>query len=249
MATVIITKEIRQHVGSKVGELFKSRLDAANIDVALAHDAPELWGKVYDLVIPQYIRDMANDVKYSKWLNAGPPDVFTLKSEGRDVGTLDGVVHYPSVTLTALSDDTRYQTRNVWPVDPAILTFPNGKLVFSKAGYGRYNIDIDENLEYFQKYRDRIQAAVIARNVVQTEQTVAVDAAHNLLTQHNTLAPALRQWPGLWDLLSEEVKNRHRAPNASRSRKAVELDAATSETLDTITTTIVINKLDATRKD
>ena len=40
-----------------------------------------------------------------------------------------------------------------------------------------------------------------------------------VINAHSTLAPALKLWPPLWDLLSEDVKNKHREVT-ERSAKA-----------------------------
>jgi hypothetical protein len=60
--------------------------------------------------------------------------------------------------------------------------------------------------EYFNEvsqYVDRVRVAV-------ERQKEFVSSVEQIITAHTTLAPALKMWPPLWDLLSEPVKDKHR---------------------------------------
>lgn len=35
-------------------------------------------------------------------------------------------------------------------------------------------------------------------------------SVHKLLRSHSTLAPCIKKWPALWDLLSDEYRDKHR---------------------------------------
>jgi len=65
------------------------------------------------------------------------------------------------------------------------------------------------------------------------------DGVTTVLKQFSTLAPALKAWPPLWDLLSEATKGKHRQVV---DRKKPEM-AVTDVNLDTLTTTVVMSKL------
>ena len=61
------------------------------------------------------------------------------------------------------------------------------------------------------------------------ERKAFVKSVKTLLGKYSTLNPALKEWPPLWDLLPEEVKERHRRVVERKSSKAkptedVELD-------------------------
>jgi hypothetical protein len=61
-----------------------------------------------------------------------------------------------------------------------------------------------------------------------------------ILHAHATLAPALKAWPALWDLLPESVKNKHRLVVSKASSEKPDLDGVDVASL---TATVVMNKL------
>jgi hypothetical protein len=99
-------------------------------------------------------------------------------------------------------------------------TFPAnslGSIGHSYTGALRLNTDPiwDDFYTEVKAYNERVTAA-------KARQTEFVEAVQKILTAYSTLAPALKAWPPLWDLISEDVKNQHRAIN-TRNKKEVEL--------------------------
>jgi hypothetical protein len=78
-----------------------------------------------------------------------------------------------------------------------------------------------------QGYLQRLLAAVKRKE----EYAQAVKA---VIDHHSTLAPALKAWPALWDLLPEETKTRHREvkdkTKGTAAGLAVDLDKLTAMT-------------------
>lgn len=76
---------------------------------------------------------------------------------------------------------------------------------------------------------------------VTEERRVFSENLNKLITHYTTLAPALKEWPPLWDLLPESAKDRHKQITEKRKRtKATEeLDLS----LDRMTGTVVASKL------
>lgn len=67
-----------------------------------------------------------------------------------------------------------------------------------------------------QQYAERIDAA-------KAKQTAYMDMVKKVITAYSTLAPALKAWPALWDLIPEEAKGRHREV-VVREKKTITLD-------------------------
>jgi len=69
------------------------------------------------------------------------------------------------------------------------------------------------------------EVAAYAERVTAAEQRSAeyVSMVTQILTTYTTLAPALKAWPGLWDLLPEAVRDKHREVR-DREKKAKTLD-------------------------
>lgn len=93
------------------------------------------------------------------------------------------------ITKTNLVEDT-YST------DRVVLT--------SSIVWGEYHAEV-------VRYHKRIDAA-------RSRQEEFVGMVKKILTTYSTLAPALKAWPPLWDLLPEDVKEKHREVHVAEKR-------------------------------
>lgn len=98
--------------------------------------------------------------------------------------------------------------------------FPKSALAVSQNSY-RGDIKLlvnpvweDLRLEV-KAYNERVAHAV-------ARQTEFVGSVTKLLEAYSTLAPALKAWPPLWELVSEDVKNQHRLIS-TRTKKEIEI--------------------------
>ena len=80
----------------------------------------------------------------------------------------------------------------------------------------------------------RVREAQVALRAAQEDYLVSVK---KVLETFSTLAPALKMWPALWELLPEDAKDRHRevrekpaATAAKSSAPEVDLDRLTAIT-------------------
>lgn len=73
---------------------------------------------------------------------------------------------------------------------------------------------------------------------IDNESKEFVEAVRTVITTYSTLAPALKAWPPLWDLLPEEAKNRHKTI-VQRTKNDATLDIDLSK----FTSTVVMHKL------
>lgn len=84
------------------------------------------------------------------------------------------------------------------------------------------NIDLKDHLvwgEFYAEvitYRQRVQEAMKRRDEF-------VEAVKKICNTYNTLAPALKAWPPLWELVPEDVKDKHRETK-KREKKEVVLE-------------------------
>lgn len=116
-------------------------------------------------------------------------------------------------------------------------SFPDTELA-KKAGYYGSEIMLKDHLVWGEFFADvkRWQAGIKA---VQESRNAFVKQVKTIINAHATLAPALKMWPPLWDLVPEEYKNRHREVK-EREKKEVQLDGVD---LSTLTSIVVANKL------
>lgn len=74
---------------------------------------------------------------------------------------------------------------------------------------------------------------------VRLQTSEAVNNARELLNQFGSLGPALKAWPPLWDLLSENTKNRHKQKVVIKKKKEVNLP----DNMDDLTTKLTVNRM------
>lgn len=60
---------------------------------------------------------------------------------------------------------------------------------------------------------------------VEAQRDQFVEGVSNVLKVHTTLAPALRAWPPLWDLLPEQTKNKHREVKERTTKGEAQIEA------------------------
>ena len=73
------------------------------------------------------------------------------------------------------------------------------------------------------------------------QQNTFVDGVRTIMDTYSTLAPALKAWPPLWDLLSEDVKDKHKEVVERKKPEQVELGIDLSK----MTSTVVAHKIGA----
>jgi hypothetical protein len=96
---------------------------------------------------------------------------------------------------------------------------------------------------------DDLAAEIVKRNNnvkrVHEERETFVKGVDVLINRHTTLAPALREWKPLWDLLAEETKERHKKKvvrKRSEAQVKAELEAEGID-LNKMTSVVGMNRL------
>ena len=80
-------------------------------------------------------------------------------------------------------------------------------------------------------YKERVR-------LVTERRTLFVEQVKKIINAHATLAPALKMWQPLWDLIPEEYKERHRKI-VERTKTDTQVDVD----LGSLTATVVAHKL------
>ena len=109
-----------------------------------------------------------------------------------------------------------FATSQPWPHE-----FPRSELAHKTMSYGD-GITLKDHLVWGEfhadvtAYQQRVAEAVKRREEF-------VDAVKSICNTYSTLAPALKAWPPLWDLIPEDVKDKHREIK-ERTKNEVVLD-------------------------
>lgn len=75
----------------------------------------------------------------------------------------------------------------------------------------------------WEEFASELKAYIDARTDVIKRRDEFVEAVKKICNAYSTLAPALKAWPPLWELVPEEVKDKHRQI-VEREKKEVELE-------------------------
>lgn len=208
MATVRFSQEFKDAIIKNANAVFEKQ-------VAKAREATNpSWGdRVYYIAFEQF----------APQLNAVPPeflrfeDSFELKCNyeaGRSVSF--------AVKLT---------TPRVFPRSG----IPSGANITSTSSY---SLGYEINREHYAEIIEEIATWQRGINEAVARQQEFVKQVKQIIEAHATLAPALKMWPALWDLVPEEYKNKHREVKV-REKKEVEVDV----NLGALTAAVTFNKI------
>jgi hypothetical protein len=186
MATVRFSGELVESIKLKANELFFPAIRAAQ------DTKDPSWGdRVYAVMLGEWEERM----------NALPSDFLT---ERADITVNEVKVALPELNFGG-PGDLPFSRPKRWPNQLDILATPG--LVPCNTYRG---VAIDGNdpcwgtlPAEFRAYRDRIIAE-------QEKQQTFLEGVRQVLGAYTTLAPALKAWPPLWDLLPSDTQRRHK---------------------------------------
>lgn len=212
MAVVRITGDLYASVASAVGKQFDAAQQAAD---ALR---PEVGMDVYNIILKNFLAETARiDPTYFQKANR-----LTIQVRG----TVTGEV---------------YET---WDLDgelivPYALPESEGKWVMGSYGHVTVDINNDPQFNYVYEQINEWQGALLK---VEQERSAAQYAVKKVLDSFTTLAPALKAWPALWDLLPEYVKDKHREIVERTKAAPVKIDINETH-LEKLTSKLVMGRI------
>jgi hypothetical protein len=213
MAIVRFSRELRTSILNNANKLFTTRVTAVR-----ERPVPAPWSG-----------DVLYDTMFAPWrvhMDALPREFFYQYN----------VIGIRQVGKLLLRNTFLLSTQRPFPSG-----FPDSRFVI-RSGYGGTNeFDLKDQpdspysslIEHYKQIHTEVEAIEVQRH----NFTAGVD---KVLDAHTTLAPALKVWPALWDLLPEEVKDKHRlvVNKASADKPRLEgVDVAS------LTATVVMSKL------
>ena len=183
--------------------------------VAAARDAKpdNAWGeRIYSTLFGEHIVH----------LNAVPTHFFKMVDKIK-VDRVGGITINCEFTLNSTK--------------PFPYSFPNSEYAKKASNYGD-EIELKDNLAWGELYADVVRWRDGVKDI-EAKRDEFVKQVKTIIEAHATLAPALKMWTPLWDLVPEEYKNRHREVK-EREKKEVSLDGVD---LSSLTSIVVANKL------
>lgn len=123
---------------------------------------------------------------------------------------------------------------------PWFYELPRNNLI-REPGYYSYEVKLQNEAPEWAQYREVALEYKVKREEIHTHETQFISGVEKVLNAYSTLAPALKAWPALWDLLSDEVKDKHREVVDRRKNDPVQVDVDFSK----LTSAVVAHKLGA----
>jgi len=214
MATVNIPQKLVRDAIDIANEQFSAR----RIRVENEFKLPMTGDEIYDLT-------------FGRWYNgmmSMPTEFFHWSSEL----TLSGVGNQSCNLILLLSAKKPFPSN--FPDQPTFRRMP-------MCGQpSRIRLSSDDQ---WQSLEDALRTKAMALVEIESQRQTFTDTLRTLLSKHTTLASALKEWPPLWDYLSDEIKQRHSAPTV-RNKKVV-TDAGPKPEVNTATLTALatLNKI------
>jgi len=215
MATVKISKELIEQVMSKARSVHSGRIYSVNKGIDLRGWTAD---SMMEFILGKDLLTTLRKPEMQPFVNT-VTELHLERANGVDAGITLSAPSSPmpfpkgrSVTVT-IADSTGAGIGQAWLTQHYSGT----------TGYVKLSVPNDKLnglVEELQSARDEKRRLMS----VQEEYLVSV---RKVLDSFATLAPALKAWPALWELLPEETKEKHkqvREKPASRSAPAVDVD-------------------------
>lgn len=208
MATVRFSDELKNAIVKNAEAIFKKQLDDAQASY------PKDWAdRVYERAFAPYIPSM----------NTLPSCFFTTISN----------INIAKIGDMKVGVGCDLTNRRAYPYAlPTTDDFP-----VSKIGYGETELTL-KDIPMFEDIKVEATAYLERVRVVRERKTMFVEQVKKIINAHATLAPALKMWQPLWDLIPEEYKERHRKV-VERTKNEVSVDVD----LGSLTAAVVAHKL------
>jgi len=203
MATVRFSESLKSEIVGNARSMFTTSVENAR------NNFPAEWHtRIYDTMfsaedrakfdaLPDWAMEKKDKVSFAGFMNC-PDDVWQSSAT--------------KVKTWALHDEVSLQfaTPKPWP-------YNDGKAPMGgRASWRTFQADYTDTRWDWLKPQMKEYTKQVFDALSKREQFV--EGVMKLMQTYSTLAPALKAWPALWDLVPEEAKERHKKIS-SRSRK------------------------------
>jgi len=224
MATVRFSEQLKDNINDNAKAMFKDNIAKAKRDVP-AHWADKMYQSFFPAeviakfkALPDYAMDKKEAIEFGGFVNAPQDVVFQTAEYSTKAYECDGV-------------RLEFSTAQPWPKDfVQSITGFKSEWRTGKADYTdtRWDWLKPEFKEYNRKIFEQ-----------ESKQQKFLEGVKSIINTYSTLAPALKAWPALWDLIPEEAKERHKKIVEKKKAEIADIGAD----LDGMTAAVTFNKL------
>jgi hypothetical protein len=226
MATVRFSDELKHRIKRNAHAIYTKKLDKLKEDFVSSRNFGE---ELYQLT-------------FSNTLDSQPDWYF----EKREICTFEGFYNLPenmSKEQKYLYDDLdfgyKYPTQHAVPYDCKGDKFKDDNKC-RLSGYGTWTLDYESSK--WDSIKKDVMVYTQQRSQIWAERDEFVDGVMAVVDAHATLAPAVKAWSGLWELVPEEYQERAKKVVPKADRRVVTRDKAEVD-LNKLTGVVVASKL------
>lgn len=221
MATVRFTEKLEDNIRDNARRIFSAREERL---------LPLEWSEKFRPVVDHYAQTIA------RYRGNLPDGFFTTRSSVRVIVFREGsYLLGPQGTTIDLAGGIIAPAQHIMGESPLLTELGAASL---RAEYGQLSIQLDVLSPRWAALIQEVAAMNERLVELRREGDVFIDGVDKVIQRHTTLAPALKFWPPLWDLLPDETKERHKqvtekrkSPEQVVKELEVDLDAMTGITV------------------
>ena len=210
MATVRFSEDLRGRIKSNAREMFDTRISEAK------RNPPNWAGNIYDLVFSD-TKKMMYDLPDGYFETDNDINFYGFKGKDWDEDINESIRMY----FNSDNDERRR-----FPHDMSSI----GDEATGLLGGGSYGWYLNADDPRWDSIKKEYKKYCLKIHKLEQEQKAFVDGVQEVINAYSTLAPALKAWPALWDLVPEEKKEKHR--EVVERRKASDTAANLAEEVD-----------------
>lgn len=212
MATVRFSGHLIEEILSNARKMFDSRLEKAQ------NNYPENWGdKIHYAIFQDHLHT----------INSLP--VGMVKTDENMV--------FEKIGEISLGLNLKFSQNK-----PVFEKYPDKEFnsLGIRSSYGwRNQLELDANNPKFAEIYEQAKEYKARVDVIEKQRDAFMESVRQVINAHATLAPALKMWTALWDLVPQEYKDRHMEV-VERTKKEIVLE---NIDLNSLTATVTLNKL------
>lgn len=216
MATVRFSEQLKDDILHNAKNLFAEQLKQAQ------QSYPDIADKVYDKFFTADVVGKMNAL----------PNGFLEEKESIDFSGFVGIPTDVDANMYKVSGfPLQFTSARKWPAKwPDIMT--GAEIDWRSLRLKWEDERWDDLKQSIYDYNKRI-------NEVIHKKTAFVEGVKEVINTYATLAPALKAWPALWDLVPEDAKERHKKVVERKKKDASEINTD----LSNLTAQVTFSKL------
>ena len=226
MATVRFSEELKHKIKSNAEKIYEDKdIKLKNDFMASRNFGEELYQLTFSNTLdsqPDWCFEKAEDCTFEGFYNL--PDSMTREQK----------YLYEGLSLTY-----KYPTKHAIPRDGKATGFKADKKC-RLSGYGTWSLDYESSK--WDSIKKDVMVYTQQRSQIWAEGEEFVDGVMAVVNAHATLAPAVKAWSGLWELVPEEYEERAKRVVPKKERQVVTRDGADVD-LNKLTGVVVASKL------